>query len=263
LKYKQIRNLTGLKTIFISGTAGSGKSLLSSKLYEYYTKNGAFAAVLNLDPGVENVPYTCDIDVRDFVDYVSIMQQYDLGPNGALVMANDLIASKIDDIKKEVDTVNPDYLIVDTPGQIELFAYRSSGRFIVENMSSEEKTSIFLFDGSLITSPVNFVSIALLATSIRLRLNLPTVNVLTKTDLIGDKLKEILQWSSNLKTLEDAISKEADGDTYTLTTNILRGLNLSGFAQGLIPISNVTGDGFINLESGLSRILNLGEEIED
>jgi GTPase SAR1 family protein len=263
LKYKQIRNLTGLKTIFISGTAGSGKSLLSSKLYEYYTKNGAFAAVLNLDPGVENVPYTCDIDVRDFVDYVSIMQQYDLGPNGALVMANDLIASKIDDIKKEVDTVNPDYLIVDTPGQIELFAYRSSGRFIVENMSSEEKTSIFLFDGSLITSPVNFVSIALLATSIRLRLNLPTVNVLTKTDLIGDKLKEILQWSSNLKTLEDAISKEADGDTYTLTTNILRGLNLSGFAQGLIPISNVTGDGFINLESALSRILNLGEEIED
>ena len=263
MKYEQIKNLTGLKTIFISGTAGSGKSLLSSKLYDYYTTNGAFAAVINLDPGVESVPYTCDIDVRDFVDYVSIMQQYDLGPNGALVMANDLIASKIDDIKNEVNTVNPDYLIVDTPGQIELFAYRSSGRFIVENISSEEKTSIFLFDGSLITSPVNFVSIALLATSIRLRLNLPTVNVLTKTDLIGDKLKEILQWSSNLKKLEDAIFKEADGDTYTLTTNILRGLNLSGFAQGLIPISNVTGEGFINLESALSRILNLGEEIED
>ena len=263
LKYEQIKNLTGLKTIFISGTAGSGKSLLSSKLYDYYTKNGAFAAVLNLDPGVESVPYACDIDVRDFVDYVSIMQQYDLGPNGALVMANDLIASKIDDIKNEVDRVNPDYLIVDTPGQIELFAYRSSGRFIVENISSEEKTSIFLFDGSLITSPVNFVSIALLATSIKLRLNLPTVNVLTKTDLIEDKLKEILQWSSNLKKLEDAISKEADGDTYALTTNILRGLNLSGFAQGLIPISNVTGDGFVNLESALSRILNLGEEIED
>ncbi len=82
-----------MKSIFISGTAGSGKSLLTSKLYEYYTKNGAFSAVLNLDPGVESLPYACDIDVRDFVDYVSIMQQYDLGPNGALIMANDLIAS--------------------------------------------------------------------------------------------------------------------------------------------------------------------------
>jgi len=252
-----------LKTIFISGTAGAGKSLLTSKLHEYYTKNGAFAAILNLDPGVESTPYTCDIDVRDYVDIVSIMQQYDLGPNGALIMANDLIASKIDDIKSEVDSANPDYLIVDTPGQIELFAYRSSGPFLVENISSEEKTNIFLFDGALITSPVNFVSIALLATSIRLRLNVSTINVLTKTDLIGTKLNNILKWTTSLSTLENAIYKEADGDTYTLTTNILRGLNLGGFAQGLIPVSNITGDGFVNLEGALSRILNLGEEVEN
>ena len=263
MKYKQIKNQTGLKTIFISGTAGSGKSLLTSKLHEYYSKNGAFAAVLNLDPGVENLPYTCDVDVRDHVDYVSIMKQYSLGPNGALIMTNDLIASKIDDIQNEINHINPDYLIVDTPGQIELFAYRSSGRFLVENISSEEKTNIFLFDGALITSPVNFVSIALLATSIRLRLNLPTINTITKTDLIGAKLKDILQWSTNLNTLENAIASEADGDTYALTTNILRGLNLGGFAQGLIPISIVTGEGFPNLEGSLSRILNLGEEVED
>ena len=252
-----------MKTIFISGTAGSGKSLLTSKLYEYYTKNGAFTSVLNLDPGVESLPYTCDVDVKDFIDIVSIMQQYDLGPNGALIMANDLIASKIDDIREEVDRINPDYLIVDTPGQVELLAYRSSGKFLVENIASDEKTNIFLFDGALITTPVNFVSIALLATSIRLRLNLPTTNVVTKTDLIGNKLKDILKWSTSLPTLENAISKEADGDTYALTTNILRGLNLSGFAQGLIPISNVTGEGFVNLEGALSRILNLGEEVED
>jgi hypothetical protein len=191
------------------------------------------------------------------------MQQYDLGPNGALIMAYDLIASKIDNIQNEVTRINPDYLIVDTPGQIELFAYRTSGPFLVENISSEEKTSIFLFDGALITSPVNFVSIALLATSIRLRLNLPSINVLTKTDLIGTKLKDILRWTTSLSTLENAIYKEADGDTYTLTTNILRGLNLGGFAQGLIPVSNVTGDGFVNLEGALSRILNLGEEVEN
>jgi len=252
-----------LKTVFISGTAGSGKSLLSSKLQDYYSKNGAFAAILNLDPGVENTPYTCDVDVRDYVDYVSIMQQYELGPNGAMVMANDLIASKIGDIENEVNQVNPDYLIVDTPGQIELFAYRSSGRFIVDNISSDEKTNVFLFDGSLITTPVNFVSIALLATSIRLRLNLPTINVLTKTDLIGDKLQDILQWSTDLKALENAIGKDTDGETYSLTTNILRGLNLGGFVQGLIPISNITGEGFLNLEGALSRILNLGEEVEN
>ena len=252
-----------MKIIFITGTAGAGKSLLSSRVYEYYTKNGAFTAILNLDPGVENLPYTCEIDVRDYVDLVSIMKQYDLGPNGALIMANDLIASKIEEIQKDVNNVNPDYLVVDTPGQIELFAYRSSGPFFVQNLDAEEKVSLFLFDGALITSPVNFVSVALLATGIKLRLGLPSINVLTKTDLIAEKLKDIIRWSTNLKALEEAISKEADGETYTLTTNILRSLNLGGFAQGLIPVSNVTGEGMVNLESALSRTINLGEEVED
>lgn len=252
-----------MKIIFVTGTAGAGKSLLVSKIYEYYTSNGAFAAILNLDPGVENLPYSCDIDVRDHVDIISLMKQYDLGPNGALIMANDLIASKIDKIQDEIANVNPDYLIIDTPGQIELFAYRASGPFLVENLDAEEKVNIFLYDGSLITTPVNFVSIALLATSIKLRLKISTINLITKTDLIGEKMKEILQWSTNLKSLETAISDEADGETYALTTNILRSLNFGGFAQGLIPISSVTGEGMVNLETALSRIINLGEEVED
>ncbi|MCH8973185.1 MAG: ATP/GTP-binding protein [Thaumarchaeota archaeon] len=252
-----------MKSIFVVGTAGSGKSLLTSKIHEYYTRNGAFSAILNLDPGVESLPYSCDIDVRDYVDIVSIMKQYELGPNGALIMTNDLIASKIDSIQDEIDKVSPDYLLIDTPGQIELFAYRASGQFLVQNLRIDEKMSIFLFDGALITSPINFVSIALLATSIKLRLGLPAINVLTKTDLIGEKLKDILKWSTNLSTLENAISQEADGETYTLTTNILRGLNLGGFAQGLIPLSNVTGEGMVNLQTALSRIINLGEEVED
>ena len=252
-----------MKAIFIIGTAGSGKSLLTSNVFDYYTKNGNFVGVLNLDPGVENLPYTCDVDVRDYVDIISIMRQYDLGPNGAMIMASDLIASKIDDLQRDVDNVNPDYLIVDTPGQIELFAYRTSGPFFVQNFNVEQKTAIFLHDGALITTPTNFVSIALLASSIRLRLNLPFVNVLTKIDLIQDRIKDILKWSSNLSSLQEAIAKQSNGESYTLVMNILRSLNIGGFSQGLIPISNATGDGMINLEAALSRILNLGEEVED
>lgn len=252
-----------MKVIFIAGTAGAGKSLLSSKIHEYYTRNGAFTAILNLDPGVISLPYTPDIDIRDFVDIVSLMKQYHLGPNGALMMANDLIASKIDEIQQQADSVNPDYLIVDTPGQIELFAYRTSGPYFVNNFSADQKTGLFLYDGALVTTAINFVSMALLATSIKLRLGIPTINVLTKTDLIADKISEILRWTTNVKTLENAISTEADGEAYVLVTSLLRSLNLGGFAQGLIPISNATGSGLINLESALSRILNLGEEVED
>jgi len=197
-----------MKAIFVVGTAGAGKSLLTSRIFDYYTRNDAFVGILNLDPGVENLPYTCDVDVRDYVDIVSIMKQYDLGPNGAMIMASDLIASKIEQIQSDVDNMNPDYLLVDTPGQIELFAYRTSGPFFVQNFNAEQKVALFLYDGVLVTTPTNFVSVALLATSIKLRLNLPHINVITKTDLIEDKISDILKWSSSLTSLEDAIAKQ-------------------------------------------------------
>jgi len=251
-----------LKAIFVTGTAGSGKSMLTSKILEYYQKNGVFASVLNLDPGVESLPYSPDVDVRDYVDIVQIMQQYDLGPNGSMIMANDLIASKIDDIQNEIHGVNPDYLIVDTPGQIELFAYRASGPFFIQNIDAGEKTNIFLYDGTMIVSPSNFISISLLATSIKLRLGLPTINVMTKADLIPDKIDQVLKWSSDPISLEEEL-KTLEGETYSLATDILRTLNIGEFAGDLIPISNLTGEGMVNLQAALSRIINLGEEVED
>jgi len=251
-----------LKAIFVTGTAGSGKSMLTSKILEYYQKNGVFASVLNLDPGVESLPYRPDVDVRDYVDIVQIMKQYDLGPNGSMIMANDLIASKIDDIQNEIHGVNPDYLIVDTPGQIELFAYRASGPFFIQNIDASEKTNIFLYDGAMIASPTNFISISLLATSIKLRLGLPTINLMTKTDLIPDKIDQILKWSSDPISLEEEL-KTLEGETYSFATDILRTLNIGEFTGDLIPISNLTGEGMVNLQAALSRIINLGEEVED
>jgi hypothetical protein len=251
-----------LKAIFVTGTAGSGKSMLTSKILEYYQKNGVFASVLNLDPGVESLPYRPDVDVRDYVDIVQIMKQYDLGPNGSMIMANDLIATKIEDIQNEIHGVNPDYLIVDTPGQIELFAYRASGPFFIQNIDASEKTNIFLYDGTMIVSPSNFISISLLATSIKLRLGLPTINVMTKADLIPDKIDQVLKWSSDPISLEEEL-KTLEGETYSLATDILRTLNIGEFAGDLIPISNLTGEGMVNLQATLSRIINLGEEVED
>ena len=251
-----------MKAIFVTGTAGSGKSMLTSKILEYYQTNGVFASVLNLDPGVESLPYRPDVDVRDYVDIVQIMKQYDLGPNGSMIMANDLIATKIEDIQNEIHGVNPDYLIVDTPGQIELFAYRASGPFFIQNIDASEKTNIFLYDGTMIVSPSNFISISLLATSIKLRLGLPTINVITKTDLIPDKIDQVLKWSSDPISLEEEL-KTLEGETYSLATDILRTLNIGEFAEDLIPISNLTGEGMVNLQATLSRIINLGEEVED
>ena len=249
-----------MKAIFVTGTAGAGKSLLTSKLLEWYKDNGVFATAMNLDPGVVQLPYTPDIDIRDFIDISTIMENYSLGPNGSLVMASDLVATKIEQIQEEADALNSDYMIIDTAGQVELFAFRAGGPFFAANLKAENKVTIFAFDGVIVSSPVNFVSISMLAASIKLRLNVAQINVLTKRDIVADRLKDIMDWALSHTALEAALDKERDAEQSLLSKEFARAMSKTGFSPGLIAVSSVTMNGIVNLTAALSRTLNLGED---
>jgi GPN-loop GTPase len=252
-----------MESIFITGTAGSGKSLLTSRLLQWYKDNQSYPISLNLDPGAVNLPYEPDIDVRNYIDINTLMETYDLGPNGSLVMASDMIATKLEDIQNEVDNLNPDYIIIDTPGQIELFAFRASGPYFVSNFQSDNKVTLFLFDGMLVSCPINYISIALLASSIKLRLKTAQVNVLTKRDLIIEKIHGILEWSSSSTSLESALNNEKDTEYSLLSKDLARSMAKGGFMQNIIAVSSLTMSGMVNLSATLSRILSQGEEIRD
>jgi GPN-loop GTPase len=252
-----------MESIFITGTAGSGKSLLTSRLLQWYKDSQSYPISLNLDPGAVNLPYEPDVDVRNYIDINTLMETYDLGPNGSLVMASDMIATKLEDIQNEVDNLNPDYIIIDTPGQIELFAFRASGPYFVSNFQSDNKVTLFLFDGMLVSCPINYISIALLASSIKLRLKTAQVNVLTKRDLIIEKIQDILEWSSSSTSLESALNNEKDTEYSLLSKDLVRSMTKGGFMQSIIAVSSVTMSGMVNLSATLSRILSQGEEIRD
>lgn len=252
-----------MKAIFLAGTAGSGKSLLCSTLAPWYSQKGASVASVNLDPGAQNLPYEPDVDIRDYIDLATVMQNYELGPNGALILAADLMATRMNDIEEAVDAINPDYAIFDSPGQIELFAYRNSGPYIVENVSCDGKTVLFLFDSTLVSTPSHFVSISLLSASIALRLKAPQIGVLSRKDLLGPGIKQVMNWSSNATKLEAALYEESKGSSYQLSSTVLRGLAKSGFSHELIPVSSTTHEGLIELSASISRQLNQGEEMED
>jgi GPN-loop GTPase len=252
-----------MDTIYITGTAGSGKSLLASRLLQLYRANQSYPIILNLDPGALNLPYEPDVDVRHYIDIRTLMETYDLGPNGSLVMASDMIATRLDDIQTEVDSLNPDYVIIDTPGQIELFAFRASGPYFVSNFQSDNKVTLFIFDGMLVSSPLNYVSISLLSASIKLRQKTSQVNVLTKRDLIDAKLKHILEWSTSNIQLEFALGNEKDAEASLLSKDLVRGMSKGGFMQSLTAVSSITMDGMVNLAAALARILNQGEDLRD
>lgn len=251
-----------MKSIFLTGTAGSGKSSLCSALLPWYEEKNATVASVNLDPGVEQLPYEPDVDIRDLIDISTVMQNYQLGPNGALIMAADLVATRLNDVQESLDSINPDYAIIDTPGQIELFAYRNSGPYIVNNLEAEAKTVLFLFDSTLVSTPSNFVSIALLGASLQMRLKVPQVSVLSRKDLLGPNLKKVLSWSSNVRKLEDALMEESRL-TYELDTFVLRDLARMGVGYELYPVSATTREGLIELSAMITRQMSQGEENEE
>jgi GPN-loop GTPase len=250
-----------MDAIFITGTAGSGKSLLTSRLLESQKHNDLFSITLNLDPGVVNLPYAPDVDVRNYVDVRALMESYDLGPNGSLLMASDMMATKLNEIQNEVDNLNPDCVIVDTAGQIELFAFRASGMYFVSNLHVDNRAIIFTFDGMLVSSPINYVSVLLLASSVKLRLKTSQVNVLTKRDMIVDRLKSILEWSSSYSALESALNNEKDTQSSLWSKDLVRAAAKSGLMEGLIAISSLTTSGMVNLTASLARMLKQGEEM--
>jgi len=252
-----------MDAIFITGTAGSGKSLLTSRLLQWYVDRKSFPISINLDPGAVSLPYEPDVDVRDYIDINTLMEKYDLGPNGSLVMASDMIATKLDEIQDEVNNLNPDYILIDTPGQIELFAFRASGPYFVSNLQSDNKVNLFIYDGMLVSSPINFVSIALLASSVKLRLKIAQVNILTKRDLIIDKLRDILEWSSSALSLESSLDNEKDAEYSLLSKDLVRSMSKGGFHQNVIPVSSMTLNGMVNLSAALARIVSQGEEVKD
>jgi GTPase SAR1 family protein len=249
-----------VNAIFVTGTAGSGKSLLTSRLLEWYKENNSYPVALNLDPGTVSLPYEPEVDVRDYIDISTLMESYSLGPNGALIMASDMIATKMDEIQKEVDGLNPDYVIVDTPGQIELFAFRASGPYFASNLNADNKATIFAFDGMLVSSPINYVSISLLASSVKLRLKTSQINVLTKRDLIAEKMKDIMDWAGSHTALELALEREKDTEYSLLSKDLARSMSKGGFAPGLVAVSSVTMSGMVNLTAALARTLNQGED---
>ncbi len=248
---------------FIAGTAGSGKSLLTNALKSWYVNRGEDAIAVNLDPGVVELPYDPDVDIRERIQLGSVMEDYGLGPNGALILAADLVATKLQELQDEIDSHQAENVIVDTPGQTELFAFRESGEYIVREMKADSKVLLFLVDPLLASTPANFLSLALLSASVGLRLNVPKITVLTKRDIAKDGVKRITEWSRDTRVFEDALSATKNGEQYALYSELFRSIRKLSFGADLYPVSSTTQEGMIALVGEMTRIARGGEEFTD
>jgi GTPase SAR1 family protein len=243
--------------VFFVGTAGAGKSLLTAAFSEWLKGAKQHVALVNLDPGVMTLPYTPDLDARDYVNITSLMTEYNLGPNGALIMAADLIAEETETLSREIEETGADLVLVDTPGQMELFAFRASGQYIAEELTKEPKALIYLFD----SVPLNYVANLFLSAAVYNRFLVPQAHVLSKCDLLPEeKMKCIVDWSANPTMLEEAIDQKLKGTKRLLSHDVLRTMNRLGLSFSLIPISAKTNSGMTNLNTALERMFTGGDK---
>jgi GTPase SAR1 family protein len=246
--------------LYFVGPAGSGKSTLVRSLRLWMESKGYDSATINLDPGVEILQYEADIDVRDWVRLVDIMDEFGLGPNGAQIAAADMIALNVDAIREPVEKINSDYYLVDTPGQMELFTFRQSSDNIIRALNPERSAVVFLYDPMLSTSPASFVSQVMLGSTTQFRFYIPVINVLSKVDLIeDDQRKVILEWSRNPDALYDALIADIPSMRIQLNIELFRALEDLGTYKELISVS---ASGMMGLEDiyTTSQLLFMGGE---
>jgi len=248
--------------VYFIGTAGSGKSTLTANFQEWFKLRGLDAVILNLDPGAENLPYEPDIDIRDWISLKEVMETHELGPNGAQIACADMIALNTDDIKRSIESFKSDYILVDTPGQLELFVFRESGKYTVEFLNPEKSIICYLLDPILARTASGFISQLLLSINTNFRLNCPHINVLSKSDLLSDKDLEIIKkWSDSTDEIYGAITIEEPSVYREMSEAISHLIQEFGGHTKLIPTSKDNLKGIEDIYTCIQLQFGAGEDL--
>lgn len=180
--------------------------------------------VINLDPAVRNVPFDSNIDIRDSVNYKEVMKSYNLGPNGGILTSLNLFATKIDQIlgllekRTTPDPAKPDVkpiknILVDTPGQIEVFVWSASGSILLDSLASTFPTVIaYIIDTPRTASTSTFMSNMLYACSILYKTKLPMILVFNKTDVKDAEFAK--EWMTDFEAFQAALKEEEEAGSF-------------------------------------------------
>jgi len=235
-----------LLNLIILGTAGSGKSALTAKFGKWIKQNtDRSVAYINLDPGSDYVPFEPDFDIREHFTIARIMRDENLGPNGAMIRASELLSDKAAEFAKAINKIEADVRLVDTPGQMEVFLFHGGPE--ITKLMRGVTISLFMTDAKIAEKASGLVLTRLLGLSTSLRLGVPAVSVLNKIDLVGDKLADIDRLLSDSEFLRDRVIKEGSGVMIDLTLSLSKTLPELLPAARLVNVSAKTGEGMAEL----------------
>ncbi|KIY97580.1 hypothetical protein MNEG_10383 [Monoraphidium neglectum] len=229
--------------------AGSGKTTLIQRINSHLHTRGQPGYIINLDPAVAQLPYSANIDIRDTV--VALCEK----PRDPPLQ----------------------YIVADTPGQIEIFTWSASGQLVTELFASGFPTIVaYVIDTPRCAAPQTFMSNMLQAVSILYKTKLPlllaappappraaaacgatprslapprmdSVRLSARHEAVFNKI-DVARHDFALNWMDDfdayAAALEADS-SYAATLSRSLSLVLSEFYAGIksVGVSAVTGEG--------------------
>ena len=187
-----------MKTInlIVLGMAGSGKTTFVEKLEEEIANKDQESYIINLDPAVMDTLYEPNLDIRDTVKYKEVMVSNNLGPNGAILTCLNLFSTNIDKVISILENkTDLDFIVTDTPGQLEVFSWSASGKLISDSFSLLfPSILIYIIDMPRCSNPNTFSSNMLYALSIMYKMKLPLLIAFNKVDIAKDS--KVIEWQS-------------------------------------------------------------------
>ncbi|MEM2843779.1 MAG: ATP/GTP-binding protein [Candidatus Bathyarchaeia archaeon] len=232
--------------VMILGSAGAGKTSLTARFGDWLSKEEFKVVYVNLDPGCISLPYKPSFDVRKYFTIEKLMMEKNLGPNGAMIKASELMQENVKKFLNEIEKFKGDFMLIDTPGQSEIFVFRPAGPFIAREFSLKAPTvGVYLIDPFLAETPSSLASAFSLALASQLRLGIPLILVLNKADEI--KNIELEKMISNYDYLKEKVIQENVGAIKDLAIQLIEALKNLAFAQRLIKVSAKTSEGMPQL----------------
>lgn len=176
----------GKHAVLVMGPAGSGKSTFVSIFHEHFKTLKRSCHCINLDPAAEQFKYPVSIDIRELIAIDDVMEELRFGPNGGLIFCFDYLLQNMDWFSEQIGEFDDDFLIIDCPGQIELFSHLPVMKVLVSTLQNwgYNVCGVYMLDSHFITDAGKFISGTLSVLAAMIQLELPHVNVLSKCDLL-------------------------------------------------------------------------------